>query len=322
MDSYGCTVDRDGVPAMPRSPGLLTLARLRRDRSAMVSGAVALLLVGVAVAAPVIGAGYGADPQDTFAGDLDPHGMPYGVAGGVSARHWFGLEPGLGRDIFVQVIFGMRTSLGIAGTAALVATALGTLLGGVAGYLGGWVDATIGWLTDVLLALPLLICAIALIRPLELYLYGPREPVPGWFRAITVAGLFGGLGWMPIARLVRGQVITLREQEFVTAARASGAGLKWIVSRELLPHLGAPVLTGLSLLLPVFVAAGASLSFLGLGVLEPTADLGRMIYRSLGYLQTDPAYVLFPSLALFCLVFAFATVSEGLRDALDPGAQR
>jgi peptide/nickel transport system permease protein len=307
---------------MLRSPGLLVLARLRRDRAAMAGGAAALLLVAVAAAAPVIGTAYGASPQDTFSSDLDPCGMPYGVSGGVSARHWFGLEPGLGRDIFVQVLFGMRTSLGIAGAAALVATALGTLAGGVAGYLGGWADAALGWLTDVLLALPLLICAIALIRPLELYLYGPRDPVPGWFRAVTVAGILGGLGWMPLARVVRGQVIALREQEFVTAARASGAGPGWIVSRELLPHLGAPVLTGLSLLLPAFVAAGASLSFLGLGVLEPTADLGRMIYRSLGYLQTDPAYVFFPSLTLFALVFAFATFGEGLREALDPRAPR
>ncbi|GAA3344178.1 ABC transporter permease [Amorphoplanes nipponensis] len=307
---------------MLRSPGLLTLARLRRDRPAMVSGVAALLLVGLAVAAPAVGAVYGVGPEETFAGDLDPYGMPYGVSGGVSASHWFGLEPGLGRDIFVQVIFGMRTSLAIAGTAALVATAVGAVVGGVAGYLGGWADAAIGWLTDVLLALPLLICAIALIRPLELHLYGPRDPVPGWFRAVTVAGLFGGLGWMPIARLVRGQVIALREQEFVTAARASGAGARWIVSRELLPHLGAPVLTGLSLLLPAFVAGGAALSFLGLGVLEPTADLGRMIYRSLGYLQTDPAYVVFPSAALFLLVFAFSTFNEGLRDALDPRALR
>jgi peptide/nickel transport system permease protein len=317
------TVDRDRVPPLLlRSPGLLAFARLRRDRPAMASAAAALLLVGVAATAPVIGTLYGTGPQDTFTDDLDSYGMPYGVSGGVSARHWFGLEPGLGRDIFVQVIFGIRTSLAIAGAAALVATALGALVGGVAGYLGGWVDAVLGWLTDVLLALPLLICAIALIRPLELHLYGPREPVPGWFRAVTVAGLFGALGWMPIARLVRGQVIALREREFVTAARASGAGAKWIVSREVLPHLGAPVLTGLSLLLPAFVAGAASLSFLGLGVLEPTADLGRMIYRSLGYLQTDPAYVLFPGLALFGLVVAFATLSERLRDALDPRALR
>lgn len=305
-----------------RSPGRIVLARLRRDRPALAGGALSVFLVAVAAGAPLIGAAYGIPAAATFTADLDGYGMPYGVAGGVSARHWFGLEPGLGRDLFVQVVYGLRTSLGIAGVAALVATVLGTVAGGLAGYLGGWVDAIVGWLTDVLLALPFLICAIALIRPLELHLYAPREPVPGWFRAVSVTGLLAGLGWMPIARLVRGQLITLREREFVTAARTSGAGPGRIVFRELLPHLSAPVLTGLSILLPAFVGAAAALSFLGLGVLEPTADLGRMLYRSLGYLQTDPAYALFPGLALAGLVFAFAAFGEGLRDALDPRALR
>lgn len=296
--------------------------RLRRFRSVLVAGAGALLLTAVAVAAPLIAAVYGTGPQDTFADDLDAYGMPYGVAGGVSTVHWLGLEPGLGRDLLIQTIYGMRTSLAVVGPAVLLATLLGTVVGGLAGLFGGWVDALLTWVTDVAIALPLLLCAIAVIRPLELAFYGPRDAVPGWFRMVTLVGLFAVLGWTGVARLVRTQVRALRERDFVTAAIALGAGPGRILRREVLPHLGPPIVAGGSLLLPMFTSAAAALSFLGLGVLEPTPDLGRTIQRSLGYLQTDPAYVLFPGLALVCMVFVFTALGESVRRAFDPGPGR
>jgi peptide/nickel transport system permease protein len=305
-----------------RSPRQLIWLRLRRDRTALVSGIVSAVLVVVALAAPLIEWLYGTGPYEFFKEDLDRYGMPYGMAGGISGAHWFGLEPAQGRDLFIQLIYGMRTSLGIAFAAALVTTGLGVLAGIVAGYLGGWVDAVINWVTDVALALPFLIFTLALVRPLELRFYGPREAVPGWFRVAVLIGLFAAFGWTATARLVRGQVLSLREREFVEAARATGARLGRILFRELLPNLGAPILVAFSLSIPAYITGEAALSFLGIGVLEPTPDFGRMIFNSLNYLQTDPAYVLFPGVTIFVLVLAFNLFGDALRDALDPKSSR
>jgi peptide/nickel transport system permease protein len=308
--------------ARTRSPGRAAWLRLRRDRTALVSGIVSAVLIVVALAAPLIEAGYGVGPQDKFQGDLDRFGLPYGVAGGITGGHWFGLEPGQGRDLFIQMVYGLRTSLGIAFAAALMTTIVGVLLGIVAGYLGGWVDAVLNWVTDVTLALPFLIVTLAVIRPIELHFYGPREAVPGWFRVVLLIALFTTFGWTTTARLVRGQVLSLREREFVEAARASGARLGRILFRELLPNLGAPILVAFSLAIPAYITGEAALSFLGIGMLEPTPDFGRTIFRSLNYLQTDPAYVLFPGITIFVLVLAFNLSGDALRDALDPKSLR
>jgi peptide/nickel transport system permease protein len=314
--------DAGALGITTRSPRQLVWLRLRRDRTALLSGIVSALLVVVALAAPLIERLYGTGPYEFFKDDLDRYGMPYGVAGGVSGAHWFGLEPAQGRDVFIQLIYGMRTSLGIAVAAALVTTVLGVLAGILAGYLGGWVDAVVNWVTDVALALPFLIFTLALVRPLELRFFGPREAVPGWFRVTVLIGLFAAFGWTATARLVRGQVLSLREREFVEAARASGARLGRILFRELLPNLGAPILVAFSLAIPAYITGEAALSFLGIGVLEPTPDFGRMIFNSLSYLQTDPAYVFFPGVTIFVLVLAFNLFGDALRDALDPKSSR
>ena len=305
-----------------RSPGQIVWQRLKRDRTALVSGVVSILLIVVAVAAPLIEVAYGIGPLDSFKDELDRYGMPYGVAGGISGAHWFGIEPGLGRDVFIQMVYGMRTSIGIAFVAAMLTTTIGVVTGIVAGYLGGWVDAVINWVIDVALALPFLIFTLALIRPLELHFYGPRDAVPGWFRVIVLIGLFAAFGWTSTARLVRGQVLSLREREFIEAARASGARVGRILFRELLPNLWAPILVAFSLAIPAYITGEAALSFLGIGILEPTPDFGRMIYRSLNYLQTDPAYVFFPGVTIFVLVLAFNLLGDALRDALDPKSSR
>jgi peptide/nickel transport system permease protein len=315
-------LDAGVVGVTARSPRQLIWMRLRRDRTSLVSGIVSALLVAVALMAPLIERLYGTGPYEFNKDDLDRYGMPYGVAGGISGEHWFGIEPAQGRDVFIQLIYGMRTSLGIAFAAAVVTTVLGVLAGILAGYLGGWVDAIINWVTDVALALPFLIFTLALVRPLELHFYGQRDAVPGWFRVAVLVGLFAAFGWTTTARLVRGQVLSLREREFVEAARATGARLSRILFRELLPNLGAPILVAFSLSIPAYITGEAALSFLGIGVLEPTPDFGRMIFKSLNYLQTDPAYVLFPGVTIFVLVLSFNLFGDALRDALDPKSSR
>jgi peptide/nickel transport system permease protein len=180
----------------------------------------------------------------------------------------------------------------------------------------------ISWVTDVALALPFLIFALAVVPTVALRFYGPREEVPPAFQVAVLIGIFAAFGWTSTARLVRGQVISLREREFVEAARASGAGLGHMLFRQLLPNLWAPILVAFSLAVPQYITGEAALSFLGIGMLEPTPDFGRTIFRSLNYLQTDPAYVLFPGVTIFVLVLAFNLFGDALRDALDPKSLR
>jgi len=316
------TGEKSAGNAAGQSPAQLTWRRLRRDRTAVVSGITLVLLLVIALAAPVIEWLYGIGPHDQFQQALDRYGMPVGFGGGISDEHWFGLEPGLGRDIFIRMIDGMRTSVLIAFTAATITSALGVVAGVVAGYVGGLVDSAIGWLIDLALALPFLIFALAVVPTVSLRFYGPREAVPSGFQFAVLIGIFAVFGWAGTARLVRGQVVSLREREFVDAAKVSGAGLGHILFRELLPNLWAPILVSFSLAVPAYITAEAALSFLGIGILEPTPDLGRMIERSLGYLQTDPAYVFFPGITIFVVVFAFNLFGDALRDALDPRSTR
>ncbi len=321
------TAPADEAPArtkefVGRSPGQLAWGRLRRDRTAMISGTAMVIFLILALAAPLIAKLYGVGPYEQFQVDLDSYGMPLGYAGGVSPDHWFGLEPRLGRDIFIRLIYGMRTSLFIAFAAAIVTTVIGIVAGIVAGYVGGWVDAVIGWITDFALALPFLIFALAVVPTVELRFYGPREEVPAAFRVAVLIGIFAVFGWTSTARLVRGQVISLREREFVDAARASGAGIGHMLFRQLLPNIWAPILVTFSLAVPQYVTAEAALSFLNIGIVEPTPDFGRMIFNSIAYLQTDAAYVFFPGITIFVLVLAFNLFGDSLRDALDPKSSR
>jgi peptide/nickel transport system permease protein len=319
----GLIPDDGGGPTFAgRSPGKLAWTRLKRDRTAMASGATLIILVLLALLAPVIARIYGAGPGEQFGDLLDSTGMPLGYAGGVSADHWFGLEPGLGRDIFIRMLFGIRTSLLIAVGAAVVTAVIGVTLGIIAGYLGGMVDAVIGWITDVALAMPFLVVALAVIPTFSLRFYGPRDAIPTWFAVLVLIGTFALFGWTGTARLVRGQVISLREREFVEAAKASGARIPRILFKELLPNLWAPILVSFSLAVPAYVTGEAALSFLGIGLPESVPSFGRMIYRSIDYMQTDPAYVFFPGLAIFALVLAFNLFGDALRDALDPKAAK
>ena len=305
-----------------RSPGQLAWLRLRRDRTAVVSGALMIVFVLVALAAPLIEALYGVGPRDQFQNKLDGFGMPLGYAGGVSGDHFFGLEPGLGRDIFIRLVYGLRTSLFIAFAAAVITTVLGIVLGALAGYLGGWLDAVVNWITDLTLAMPFLIIALALTPTITLRFYGARDAVPPAFGVGVLIAIFAVFGWTSTARLVRGQVIALREREFVEAARASGAGLGHMLFRQLLPNIWAPILVSFSLAVPQFITSEAALSFIGVGLTEETPSFGRMIYQSLDYLQTDPAFVFFPGILIFALVFAFNLFGDALRDALDPKSSR
>ncbi|MGX7669989.1 ABC transporter permease [Plantactinospora sp. DSM 117369] len=312
-------VEPDGF--VGRSPGQLAWRRLRRDRVALVSGVVLVFFVLLAAAAPLVARLYGKGPQERFPERLDRNGFPLGYAG-VSGEHWFGIQPGIGRDIFIQVVYGLRTSLMIAFTAAVLTIALGVVIGIVAGYVGGWVDAVITWIIDLALAFPFYIFCFAFVPLAVNQFYGPRDEVASWFRPALLVLIFVLFNWTISARLVRGQVLSLREREFVEAARASGAGLGHILFRQLLPNLWAPILVTFSLNVPALITAEAALSFLGIGVLEPTPDLGRLINDSVRYIRDVPSFTIVGGTTLFLLVLAFNLFGDSLRDALDPKSSR
>lgn len=318
--------DNDPVPSvrqdLARSPAQIAWRRFRRDRVGVVSAWIVLFFVAVAALAPVIEWVYGKDAQTTYGqnepGLLNEFGFPIGAGGGISGEHWLGLEPGLGRDVFMQLVHGARTSLFIAFSVAIITTVIGVLFGLITGYLGGWVDALGGWIVDVVLTLPGLLMIIALAPVIEDVLVDPEEQTPTWIRFATVIILFSLFGWVFQARLIRGQVLSLREREFVDAARMAGASTWRIVTRELLPNLWSPIIVVFTLTLPAIITGEAALAYLNVGIVEPTPDWGRMVNRGAQVYLADPMYMIVPGSALLVMVLAFNLLGDAVRDALDP----
>lgn len=305
-----------------RSPAEIAWLRFRRDKVGVVAAFVVLGFIVIAAAAPVIAWAYGRDPSTTYGqrtpGLLRDSGIPLGRFGGMSGDFWLGLEPGLGRDVFMQLIYGARTSLFIAFTVAVITTTIGVLFGITTGYLGGWVDKAGGRLIDVILTLPGLLMIIALQPVIQSAFVAPDENTPIWLSFTSVIVLFSVFGWVFVARLIRGQVLSLREREFVEAARMSGASTWYIVRTELLPNLWSPILITFSLAVPAIVTGEAALAYLGLGIAEPIPSWGRMVQNGANVYVADPAYLLIPGGALLLLVLSFNLLGDAVRDALDP----
>jgi ABC-type dipeptide/oligopeptide/nickel transport system permease subunit len=301
---------------LARSPWQLFWRRLRSDRVALVALGVIVLLVLVAIFAPLVVKLAGAPGPNVQDGDAtDMFGTPIGPTSG----HIFGVDP-LGRDVFARTVYGARVSLlvGIAGTA--IAVLVGVTAGLLAGYYRGWVDTLLSRLVDVVLSFPVLLLGIGIASACSLGNGCVAGAVtPGLRTVILVVAL---VSWTSIARIVRGQVLSLREREFVVAARALGASNRRIVLREILPNLTAPIIVYSSLLLPQTILLEAALSFLGVGVNPPTASWGWMIADAADNFDTQWWYMLFPGAALLLTVLAFNLLGDGLRDALDPRAER
>jgi peptide/nickel transport system permease protein len=315
-----------GVPAaaiVGRSPGQLAWIRLRRDRSVVPSVIVLGFFVLVALLAPLIEVLYGQNATDNNPDLLAmDNALPLGVNGGMSGTHWFGVSPSVGRDVLMQLVYGLRTSLIVATTATIVTVALGVLVGIIAGYATGWVAALTNWFTDFVLAFPFLIFALAAIPITMNRIYNNNSNENPWVRLFVVVAVLAIFGWPYTARIVRGQVLSLREREFVEAARAAGASTGHMLFRQLLPNLWAPILVVFSLGVPTTITAEAALSFLNIGITEPTPDLGRMIFESTTYLSADFWFFAFPALTIFLLVLAFNLLGDSVRDALDPKSTR
>lgn len=301
------------APAVaPASGARLFLRRLRAQRAASAAALVVLLLVLVALAAPLLTALAGQDPNayhpdlvDSAAG-----GVPIGSFGGISGEHWLGVEPGTGRDLFARIVYGARVSLGVALVATALQIALGVVIGLAAALGSRGVDQLLGRITDINVALPVMVIALALLAIVP-------ESFP---RPVLIALVIGGIGWSGTSKIVRAQALALKSLDFVAAARLSGRG-KWsIARRELLPSLAAPVITYAALAFPTNIIVEAALSFLGVGIKPPTPSWGQMLTEADTWYQAAPTYLLIPAGLLFVTVLALTVLGEGVRTALDPRA--
>ena len=299
-----------------RSPAQIAWLRLRRNRVAFAAGVVVVLLVLGAIAAPLLVSWFGHPPEEFHSDQIDPSlSRPIRPYGGISREFLLGVEPINGRDLFSRILYGAQISLLIALLATLLSVVLGVLFGIVAGYFGGWVDVLISRTMDLFLAFPLLLFAIALAGVVQNEAFGLRGNT---LHVAVLVFIIGFFAWPYIGRIIRGQTLSLREREFVDAARSVGAGPVHILFRELLPNLWAPIIVYSTLLIPTNILFEAALSFLGVGVHPPTPSWGGMLASAVPLYTVDPYFMVIPGAAIFVTVLAFNVLGDGLREALDP----
>jgi peptide/nickel transport system permease protein len=301
------------------SPRQLFWRRFGSDRVAMVSAIFIILLILVAILAPVVVSIVGVPGPNV----QDPNALGiFGQPTGPSAAHPFGVDQ-LGRDVLARVVYGARVSLevGIIGTA--IAAVIGTIIGLAAGFYGRWIDTILMRLVDVFLAFPVIVLGLGIGDACGVFgcvsAFGTKLIQPGLGTVIFIIALSS---FTYIARIVRGQVLSLREKEFVDASRSLGASNTRILYRDILPNLLAPLIVYSSLLIPTNILLEAALSFLGVGIRPPTSSWGQMISDATPIFQTAWWYMVFPGAALLLTVLAFNLVGDGLLDALNPRGNR
>lgn len=305
-----------------KSPTKLAMGRFRKDKLSMASFTVVALYLIAAISAPFLVKFGVLDPYSSNTDLLDVDTLPAGPWGGISWDHPLGVQPRTGWDILSRVWYGISFSLAISLAATMLAVALGVALGIISGASGGWVDAIIGRITDLTLAFPqtLMLLSFSTIGVTLLVKAGiPSGDPADALYVVLVLGLFG---WTSVARLVRGQVLSIREREFVQAATLLGASKTRIYFKEILPNLWAPILVTFTLIMPACVSAEAALAYLGVSINPPTPTLGNILTDSLSYAQFAPVYFFVPAVLIAVIVICFNLLGDGLRDALDPKGDR
>jgi len=305
-----------------RSPGRLAWDRFRRDKKTLAAAIVVLIYIVLAIMAPILVNSGALNPFATNSNLINDLGLPKGVFG-VSAAHPLGVEPGTGRDVLSRVWYGLTFSLFIATLASVLSVVIGVILGIIAGLNGGWVDTLIGRLIDLVLSFPQTLMLLALSGVVIGFLTNTlKVPAGDPAQATFVIVVLAVFGWPSVARVVRGQVLSLREREFIDAARLLGAGPGRLYFREVLPNLWAPILVQFTLILPAYVSAEAALSYLGVSILPPTPTLGNILKTSIQYASSDFLFFIAPTFLLVLIVVSFNLLGDGLRDALDPKTNR
>lgn len=312
------------TPIEGRTPTQIALERLRHDKVAMVSAAIVVLFVLIAVLAPLIadlfGVGYrtenGTETLDVNTG--------YGKVGppvyGFSWEHPLGIEPRTGYDLLAEWLYGARTSILVATLATLFSTVVGVLMGLVAGFARGWLDKGINFVVDTFLSFPFILGALAL-TPIVTSRWAADEEALKVASFVTVVFVLTAFGWMLLARLIRGEILSLREREYIQAARVIGVPTRKILFREILPNLTAPIIVAVSLGLPAYVSAEAGLAYLGIGM-SGVASWGQTVDGAIGYFGPYPLYLWAPVVGILLLVVALNLLGDALRDAFDPKTRR
>ena len=306
-----------------RSPIQIAVSRLRSDKIAMLCLAIFVFFFVVAIFAPLIARLFGVEVRaGNPSTDTDIFNFP--VIG--PPDHPFtweaplGLAPNTGNDNLAEWLYGARTSLGIATISTLLATIIGISVGLVAGFSRGWLDRFISFIIDTFLSLPFLLMALAL-APIIILRFNDQPQILEWAQVISLICILTFFGWMTLARLIRGEVLSLREREFVQAARVMGVPTRQILFKELLPNMVAPIVVSISLGLPAFVAFEAGLSYLGIGV-SGKPSWGQTVNNAVPYFDTYPLYLYAPVLGIFFLVVSLNLLGDAIRDAFDPKTRR
>ena len=279
----------------------LTLRRFVKHRMALIGSVILVVILFLVAFAPLFSRG------DPFAQDLRNRLQP------PSTEHWMGTDD-LGRDMWTRMLYGGRISLSVGMLAMVVSIAVGSLIGLVSGYYGGWTDSILSRITEIFLSIPRLFVLIAmgmLLRSVEIPFLKAGSFTP-------IAAVIGALSWMGVARLVRGTTLELRGREFVQAARVLGVPSARIMFRHILPNVFSPIIVSATLGLAGAIISESGLSYLGFGVQLPTPTWGNMLSNTQNQITTAPWTVIFPGMAIFIIVIAINYIGDGLRDALDP----
>jgi len=328
LHEQGTVEETRGDEFAGRSPLRIALTRLRRDKIAVVCFAVVMFFVFVALFAGAIANAFGVSLAPVSVCEVvecnyasADAGLPKAgpPANGFDAEHPFGINPRTGADNLAHWLYGCRTSLAIAGAATLIASLVGVLMGLVAGFMGGIVDKILSFIIDFFLTIPFLLAALAL-APIINERFATSDNYPT-IQKLSLVGVLAFFGWMGVARLVRGEVLSLREREFIHAARVIGMPTRRILFKELLPNLVAPIVVAVSLMLPTFVALEAGLAFLGIGVTKG-ASWGQTILDATPYWDNYPLFLVEPMVGVVLLVLSLNLLGDAIRDALDPKTRR
>ncbi len=304
-----------------RSPRELAWRRFKSNKVAIPSLVAVSIIIGAVVFAPQVCDLLGISPDIRDEASIDARGQVVGDWGGISAKHPLGVVPGIGYDVLARLLYGARISFLIALMATLASVGVGMLLGMLSGYFRGRVDGVIGRFTDFLLAFPSFFMILALSAPMIQRIEMSGIAHDNDARILYLITILAVFGWPYLSRIIRSQVLSLRERDFVLSARALGASNSRIIFKEILPNVWTPVIVYMSLTLPGYLTAEAVFSYLGIGVQPPTPTWGLMIADSTKFIINEPTYFFIPSLSLILVVLVFNLLGDALRDALDPKSE-